>query len=525
MNPELIYVFVASLVAVLVGATVVAAGLRRSAAPAGSDAEKLRTLEAELVQLRDGKADAERRLAAEERTAARIPILELELKDRSTQLDVLKEAKAEIERDLATAREALTQTTKSSAESLVTIEKQIADLQERLRTEQAAHETARKEAAERATKLASAEERLEQEMKQATEKLKLLSEARDSMTNEFKLLAESVMTRHGEAFTKLNKEQVEGVLNPLREKLAEFQQGLQLAHTETAKDRATLAEQIRQLTETSGKMTSETQNLTRALKGKAQTQGAWGEMILSTILERSGLREGDEYVKQQSHAGEEGARLRPDVIVNLPGGQRVVIDAKVSLTAFEAYVNAASDVERSASLIRHLQSLKMHIKTLSRKEYHSAVGNELDYVIMFVPIEGALAVALQEDPGMTVLAAESNVAIATPTTLMMALRTIANVWQVERRNRNAEVIAERAGKIYDKFVGFLEDMDDLGARLDRARESFDGAVGKLSTGRGNIVKQVEQLKLLGASTSKAIPTEFLSDLSQDEPTPAEVALA
>jgi DNA recombination protein RmuC len=209
-------------------------------------------------------------------------------------------------------------------------------------------------------------------------------------------------------------------------------------------------------------------------------------------------------------------------VVNLPGGQRVVIDAKVSLVAYESYVNAQTDIERAAGLARHIASIKSHIKALSRKEYHAAIGNELDYVIMFVPIEGALAAAFQDEPGMTGIAAEFNVAIATPTTLMMALRTIANVWQVERRNKNAEIIAERAGRLYDKFVGFLGDMEAIGGRLEQARESFDGAMGKLSSGRGNIVRQVEQLKALGASTTKVISLELLSDTAPDEDALVEI---
>lgn len=510
-------------------------------------------LAADAVSLREGKAEAERRLAAEERTASRVPDLERDVAQRLSQIDALKEAKGATERELASVKEGLVQTKSSLEESrqrvlvlgneVKEIEKvlgavrdekakaeeslaeasailgekaQIAEsLKAELESERVAHASVRKQASEYASRLAAAEEKLEQELKQASEKLALLSEARGSMTNEFKVLAEAVMARHGEAFTKQNKDQVEGILKPLQEKLAEFQQGLQVAQTETVKDRATLAEHIRHLTDASAKMTDETQNLTRALKGKAQTQGAWGEMILSTILERSGLREGEEYVTQQSYTGEDGSRLRPDVIVNLPGGQKVVIDAKVSLTAFEEFVNAGTEQERSSALVRHLGSMKTHIRTLCVKEYHSAVGSALDYVVMFVPIEGALAVALQEEPGMTSMAVEANVAIATPTTLMIALRTIANVWQVERRNKNAEEIAARAGKIYDKFVGFLEDMTELGGRLDRAKESFHGAMGRLSEGKGNIVRQVEQLKGLGAKTAKTIPVLLLEDAAPE----------
>jgi DNA recombination protein RmuC len=518
-----------------------------------TDPEQIRSLGAELTSLREGKAEAERHLAAEERTASRVPDLERDVALRLAQIDALKEAKGATERELASVGEGLAQTKEALEESrrrildlgneakemekvlgtvrnekanaeeslagkfaaLQLVETQLADLKTALETERAAQAIVRKEAADYATKLAAAEEKLEQELKQASEKLALLTEARGSMTNEFKVLAEDVMARHGVAFTKQNKEQVEGILKPLQEKLVEFQQGLQVAQTETVKDRATLAEHIRHLTDASAKMTNETQNLTRALKGKAQTQGAWGEMILSTILERSGLREGEEYVKQESYTGEDGSRLRPDVVVNLPGGQKVVIDSKVSLTAFEEFVNAGTEEDRISALARHLGSMKTHIRALGAKEYHSAVGSALDYVVMFVPIEGALAVALQEEPGMTGIAVEANVAIATPTTLMIALRTIANVWQVERRNKNAEEIAARAGKIYDKFVGFLDDMTELGGRLDQAKESFHGAMGKLSDGRGNIVRQVEQLKGLGAKTTKAIPSLLLEEAAPE----------
>jgi DNA recombination protein RmuC len=428
--------------------------------------------------------------------------------------------KANVEESLA-ATSASLQATQEQVEELkarlVAMEESRGEISKRL-------ETVSNEKADLTAKLATASEKIDQEMAKAEEKLALLTEAREAMGNQFKALADSVMTRHGDAFAKQNKEQVEGLLNPLRQKLVEFQQGLLGAHTESVKDRATLAEQIRNLSEISARMTSETHNLTQALKGKAQTQGAWGEMILSTILERSGLREGDEYVKQESHTSEEGARIRPDVIVNLPGGQKVVIDAKVSLTAFEEHVNADNEMEIAAALVRHVASVRTHIRTLASKDYQAAVSNGLDYVVMFVPIEGALAAALQEQPDLTLEAARSNIAIATPTTLMMALRTVANVWNVERRNRNADVIAERAGKLYDKFLGFIEDMQVIGGQIDRAKGSFDGAMGKLSIGRGNIVWQVERLKELGAKTTKSIPTVLLDDtVSAPEPTTEPVA--
>ncbi len=372
-----------------------------------------------------------------------------------------------------------------------------------LRARLIAWEAAGKEHLELRLKLAKLEETLEAER----QKPALIASAKD----QFKAVAEDILAKHGETVTKRNQEQIGGLLTPLREKLAEFQQGLQTAHTESAKDRATLGEQIRQLAETGAKMTSETHNLTRALKGKSQTQGAWGEMVLASILERCGLRDGEEYVTQHSHTTEDGNRLRPDVIVNLPGGEKIVVDSKVSLTAFEAYVNADGEAERTAALTRHVASMRAHVKELGAKAYHRTAADGLDFVILFVPIEGALAAALQADPALTAAAAEANVAIASPTTLMMALKTVASLWQVERRNRNAEEIADRAGKLYDKFVGFVGDMQTIGERIDKARGAWDDAMNKLATGKGNLVRQAETIKGMGAKAAKTLPAELLDD--------------
>ncbi len=269
-------------------------------------------------------------------------------------------------------------------------------------------------------------------------------------------------------------------------------------------------------------MSSETSSLTRALKGDSQAQGAWGEMILSTIPERSGLTEGVEYVTQDSHTMDDGGRLRPDVIVNLPGGpgkKRMIIDAKVSLTAFEARVSAGTEPERERCLTDHVRSLRTHITSLGAKVYTRIGDGSLDYVIMFVPIEGALAAALQQDPEITSFAIKQNVTIATPTTLMIVLRTIQNLWRVENRNANAEDIANRAGALYDKFVGFVTDMEGIGKGLNAARTSYDNAFGKLSTGGGNLVGQSEKLKKLGARSGKTLPAALL-DGADVEPGPS-----
>ncbi len=384
-------------------------------------------------------------------------------------------------------------------------------LEEALRQADAKREALLRQNADLQAEVSRLTEQVAQERKQSVEKLDLLKEAKDRLTQEFKLLADGVLKEQSETFSKQNREQIGHILNPLKESLVTFQQGLTVAHTETTKERATLAEQIRRLTEESARMTLETGNLTRALKGKSQTQGAWGEMVLKTILERSGLREGEEFVTQQSHSTEDGSRYRPDVVVNLPNGQKIILDSKVSLSAFHDYVNAEDDGERAAHLTRHAQSLRGHIKDLSRKEYHQFDGASVDYVILFVPIEGALAAALLDDPALTSNAIDANVTIATPTTLMIALRTVANVWQVERRNRNAEAIADRAGKLYEKFAGFLSDMGQLGDRLTTAQKSYSNAMNKLQSGPGNVVRQVEQLKELGARTSKSLSLVSVDD--------------
>lgn len=361
--------------------------------------------------------------------------------------------------------------------------------------------------------LAQTRETLLQERRQHAERVADLQRMDERSKAEFQQLAAGILAKQSETFTKQNNDQVEALLKPLREQIATFEKGLTEARVETARERGTLAEQIKALMTTNDTMRSETRGLAEALRGQSQTQGAWGEMILATILERSGLREGEEYTSQESTTDADGRRLRADVVVNLPGGEgrRIVIDSKVSLTAFDQYVNAADDVARETARRAHLASLRGHVTTLGAKAYHGAIGGGLDYVVLFVPIEGALALALQADPALTGFATDNNVAIATPTTLMMALRTVRSVWAVERRNQNADQIAESAGRLYDKLAGFVDDFQKIGSQMDTAKRTYDGALGKLAQGRGNVLRQAEQLKELGAKANKALPPALLGD--------------
>ena len=348
----------------------------------------------------------------------------------------------------------------------------------------------------------------EAEHQAANEKIEMLTKVKREMEIQFKELAENALKVQGESFSKANIEKLEATLTPLKEHVGHFEKELRQVHEETVKDRERLKTEISQLSKRSEAISQEAISLTKALKGDTQIQGAWGEMVLENILERSGLRNGEEYETQAHRIGINGERLRPDVVVRIPGGKSLVIDSKVSLLAYNEAVNADTDVEALASRKRHLASLKNHINSLSAKGYQAAENSTVDYVILFVPIEGALSEALREDPALTEHALERNITIATPTTLMMALKTIANVWAVDRRNQNAELIANRAGKLYDKVYGFVQNMERVGERLEQAQDSYTQAFSQLSKGKGNVISQVESLKTLGAKTSKKINAEF-----------------
>ncbi|MBE7211281.1 MAG: DNA recombination protein RmuC, partial [Gluconacetobacter diazotrophicus] len=357
-----------------------------------------------------------------------------------------------------------------------------------------------------------------QETAHAEEKLALLAGAREQLGDQFRVLAEEVMARHGDGFAKQNKEQIDHILEPLRERLGQFERAVQHSQTESTRERATLGEQIRQVADVGAAMQQRTKDLTEALRGRAQMQGAWGEMVLATILEKCGLRLGEEYSTQRSFTGEEGNRLRPDVLIHLPGRQDLVVDSKVSLVAFAELCREEADEQtRTLARRRHVDSVRAHVAALGEKNYQTLGGSALDYVLMFVPIEGALAAAIAADPTLVNFALEKRVTLVTPTTLMVALRTVHSVWQVERRHRNADDIADRAGKLYDKFAGFVTDLGAVRDSLDKSRAALDGAMNKLSAGRGNLLNQAEKLRQMGARTTKTLPAAMLAQIEEADP--------
>jgi DNA recombination protein RmuC len=334
-----------------------------------------------------------------------------------------------------------------------------------------------------------------------------LKEAKEHMRQTFAENASALMQNHSESFKAQNREQLEALLGPLKADIARFNSSLSEQH-------GSLKEQIAHLSQQSADISKEAVALTRALKGNVQKQGAWGEMIVDTILARLGFREGVEFTRQETFSAG-GERFRTDYVVMLPNGERIVIDSKVSLIDFERYVNATEE-EAGAHLAAHARSMRAHMKGLAEKSYHTHAGSGLDFVIMFVPIEAALGAALQHDDTLCVDALERKIAIATPTTLTTQLQTIRALWKAELRNHSAEDIARRAGLLYDKFCGFVDDLAAVGSAVDRLQESFDGAMNKLSTGKGNLVRQVEILKEMGASTNKSLPPDLLAAAGADD---------
>lgn len=370
-------------------------------------------------------------------------------------------------------------------------------------------------------KLASREADYKNLQERLNEQKKELAEMQEQLTTQFENLANKILEEKSEKFTKQNKEQIDQLLNPLGEKLEAFKKKVEETYNEENRQRATLKEQIRQMGELNQKMSEDAKNLTKALKGDSKTQGNWGEVILQRILEKSGLRKDEEYFTEQSVNTEDGRRIRPDVVVRLPDEKFLVIDSKVSLTGYEKYSSADDEEEQQQFLKEHINSIRTHVKGLSEKNYHHIHGEKSpDFVLLFIPIEPAFGVALQHDSNLYYEAFDKNIVIVSPSTLLATLATIDSVWKQEYQNKNAMEIAKRGGALYDKFVLFVESMNDIGQRIRQTQDSYDEAMGRLSTGAGNLVRQAEMIRKLGAKTSKQLPgnmtDEFEDDLLEEE---------
>lgn len=342
-----------------------------------------------------------------------------------------------------------------------------------------------------------------------TEQKVEMENLQDRFKDEFENLANKILEEKSQKFTEQNKEKLDQLLKPLGEKMEEFKKRVEETHKEDIKGRSSLEQHLKHLQELNQQMAKEAKDLTSALKGESKTQGSWGEVILQRILEKSGLSKGREYEIQESHTTDEGRRLQPDVVVHLPDEKRLIIDSKVTLTAYERFSSSDDEEERQKELKNHVLALRKHVKDLSSKNYQQIYGgNSPDFVLMFIPIESAFGLALQQDHNLYYEAFDKNIVIVSPSTLLATLATIDSVWKQEYQNKNAQEIAERGGALYDKFALFVESMQDIGQRIRQTRESYDQAMGRLTNGHGNLVRQVEMLRELGANTQKSLPGDM-----------------
>lgn len=365
---------------------------------------------------------------------------------------------------------------------------------------------------------------LEAERSQSVEKLQLLQNAEAQLTDRFKTLAGEILEDKTKRFTEQNQTNLNQLLEPLKVKITEFQGKVEEVYVQEGKDRSALAEQVKQLMSLNNQLSKDAHNLTSALKGQAKAQGNWGELILERVLEASGLRKGFEYDVQESHTRVDGTRAQPDVVVHLPEDRHLIVDAKVSLTAYEEHANAETEQQREGALKRHLDSVRAHVKELSDKNYQQLYGlKSLDFVLMFIPVEPAFMLAISHDSELWQDAWKKNVLLVSPSTLLFVVRTVAHLWRQEQQNRNAQDIASRGAELYDKLVGFVADLENLGDKLDQAKRSYDGALNKFANGRGNVIRQAEMLKELGVKPTKQLPQKLV-ELSQDEPLADNVRL-
>jgi DNA recombination protein RmuC len=347
------------------------------------------------------------------------------------------------------------------------------------------------------------------------EKIRLLDEAKLQMKGQFEQLATQIFEQKSKTFDEAHTKGIDLLLKPFREQITNFATQSKEQFIHDAKERQSIKDEILRLKTLNERLSQDAINLTQALKGENKTQGNWGEIVLERVLEESGLREGHEYDIQTTLSDEEGKKFRPDVIVHLPQNKDIIIDSKVSLVAYDAFIRAENDEDRAHALKQHLLSIHAHIKGLSGKRYEQLNGiRTLDFVLLFMPIEGAFLLALEQDNTFFKTAYEQNIVIVSPSTLLVTLRTIEHIWRSEYQERNAKAIAESAEALYEKLVAFVEDMEKIGDQLNKTQKSYEGAMNKLSTGRGNLIRRAEGMRKLGLKPKKGLPSS-LTEMEED----------
>jgi len=481
----------------------------RITATAAESARRQKELEDTRAQVESLRAqlEAARKEATQlEAPARQAPILEGQLKGVT---DLLGEAQRETAKTAAELRGAST-LLEASQREIDRLREEVRGLTERrdvLVAEQQA-------LSNQVTELTA---NLDSERRQSTEKMALLDEAKQQLSLQFKALAGEILETNSKRFSEQNQASLGQLLDPLKTKLTEFQSKVEEVYVTEGKDRAALGEQVKHLLSLNQKLSQDAHNLTSALKGSSKTQGNWGELLLERILESSGLRKGQDYDLQESHTRDDGSRVQPDVVVHLPEERHLIIDAKVSLVAYEEYVAADDDLAREAAVKRHVDSVRGHIRGLSEKSYQTLYGlKSLDFVLMFMPIEPAFMLAIANDSALGQDAWNRNVLLISPSTLLFVLRTIAHLWRQEQQSRNAQEIAKRGAELYDKLVGFVEDLTKIDTSLEQARRAYDSAHRKLVDGKGNVIRQAQMLIDLGVKPTKVLPTKLI-EAATDEP--------
>lgn len=402
-------------------------------------------------------------------------------------------------------------------EKLIGINAQLISIQEQLKITQAEKEKIRSEKDSLALQLSRKEVDFENLWERNLEQKQEVEKLQEKFTKEFENLANKILEEKTNKFTEQNKENMKNILSPLQDKIQLFEKKVEDTHKESIDYHAALRQQILGLREMNAQMSKETVNLTKALKGDSKMQGNWGELVLERVLEKSGLERDREYYVQQAHTSEDGQRVYPDVVINLPDGKKMIVDSKVSLTAYEKFSNEEDENLKSSYLKEHINSIKRHVEQLGEKNYHDLYQIESpDFVLLFIPIEPAFAIALNEETTLYNKAFEKNIVIVTPSTLLATLRTIDSMWTNQKQQENAYEIARQAGALYDKFEGFVADLLKVGNKIKDTKTEYDAAMNKLVDGKGNLITSVEKLKKMGAKAKKSLPESVLKRAETDE---------
>lgn len=368
-------------------------------------------------------------------------------------------------------------------------------------------------------KIAELETRLSEQTKSLKEQLENLNAAKEQMKQEFENIAQKIFEDRGKTFTEQNKANLDLILNPFRLQINDFKAKVEEVYITEGKERFSLTEQIKKMHEAYESLSNEANNLVRALKADTKTQGDWGEINLRRILDFTGLKEGIHYYTQSNYQNDAGENLRPDIVVNLPDSRQIIVDSKVSLTGYERYYNSTNDTEKDVGIKDHLKSIRKHVQELSEKKYEDLKGiNTLDFVLMFIPVEAAYFVAIDNDSELYKYASEKKVLLVCPSTLLITLQLVGSLWRIDDQKKHVYEIADQGGKLYDKFVGFVENFETIKTNLDKTNKAYDEAYGQLVDGKGNLINQAQKLKLLGIKSKKKLPDKILQEADADTET-------